>query len=135
MSARTSRGRPSAISSGRSRGPEQLVELARRGIWLSLDCFGLETAFYPLNPAVAMPNDGGRLALAEAVIAAGFGDRLLLAQDICQKHRLAASVATATTISCATWFRCWSRAAISPADVDGLVRENPAKFLGWEQAG
>ena len=66
------------------------MELGRRGVWLSLDCFGLETAFYPLAPAISMPNDGGRLSLAEAVLAAGLGDRLLLAQDICQKHRLAA---------------------------------------------
>ena len=26
-------------------GAEQLVDLGRRGVWLSLDCFGLETAF------------------------------------------------------------------------------------------
>ena len=51
----------------------ELVALARRGLWLSLDTFGLETAFYPLNPATVMPNDGGRIGLAEAVIEAGLG--------------------------------------------------------------
>ena len=29
---------------------------------MSLDCFGLETAFFPLNTGVFMPNDGGRVA-------------------------------------------------------------------------
>ena len=44
------------------------------------------------------------------------------------------SVATATTICCAMSFRCWSPRGHSPTDVDRLVRENPARFLGWEQA-
>jgi phosphotriesterase-related protein len=116
------------------RGPDQLVDLARRGIWLSLDCFGLETAFYPLNPAVAMPNDGGRLALAEAVIAAGFGDRLLLAQDICQKHRLAAFGGHGYDHLLRDVVPMLVARGHSPVDVDHLVRDNPARFLAWDQA-
>ena len=116
------------------RGPEQLVELARRGIWLSLDCFGLETAFYPLNPAVAMPNDGGRLALAEAVIAAGFGDRLLLAQDICQKHRLAAFGGHGYDHLLRDVVPMLVARGHPAAEVDRLVRDNPARFLGRDEA-
>jgi phosphotriesterase-related protein len=116
-------------------GPDQLVELARRGIWLSLDCFGLETAFYPLNPAIAMPNDGGRLALAEAVIAAGFSDQLLLAQDICQKHRLAAFGGHGYDHLVRDVVPMLVARGHSESDVDRLVRENPARFLGWDRAG
>jgi phosphotriesterase-related protein len=70
--------------------PEDAVELARTGVRPSIDCFGLETAYYPLAPQVRMPNDGGRLAFVEALADAGLADRVLIAQDICQKHRLAA---------------------------------------------
>lgn len=70
--------------------PEDAVDLARTGVRPSIDCFGLETAYYPLAPNVRMPNDGGRLAFVEAMLDAGLGDRVLIAQDICQKHRLAA---------------------------------------------
>ncbi|MFN8619279.1 MAG: aryldialkylphosphatase [Chloroflexota bacterium] len=70
--------------------PSDAVELARTGIRPSIDCFGLETAWYPLAPVVRMPNDGGRLAFVEALLDAGLGDRVLIAQDICQKHRLRA---------------------------------------------
>ena len=116
-------------------GAEQLVGLARRGIWMSLDCFGLETAFFPLNPAISMPNDGGRLALAEAVIAAGFGDRLLLAQDICQKHRLTAFGGHGYDHLLRDVVPMLVARGHAPSDADALVRRNPAAFLGWEGAG
>lgn len=117
------------------RGPEQLVDLARRGIWLSLDCFGLETSFYPLNPAVAMPNDGGRIALAEAVIAAGFGDRLLLAQDVCQKHRLAAFGGHGYDHLLRDVVPMLVARGHELAAVEGLVTDDPARFLAWAGAG
>jgi phosphotriesterase-related protein len=117
------------------RGPEQLVALARRGIWLSLDCFGLETAFYPLNPAVAMPNDGGRIALAEAVIAAGLGDRLLLAQDVCQKHRLAAFGGHGYDHLLRDVVPMLVARGHEPEAVEALVTDNPAGFLAWDGAG
>jgi phosphotriesterase-related protein len=68
--------------------PESAIELARTGVWLSFDIFGIETAFYPLEPRTRMLNDGSRLAFIEALTDAGFGDHVLIGQDICQKHRL-----------------------------------------------
>ena len=35
-----------------------------------------------------MPNDAGRIAWIRWLIAEGYGDRLLVAQDICFRHRL-----------------------------------------------
>ncbi len=116
-------------------GPDQLVALARRGIWMSLDCFGLETAFYALNTSVFMPNDGGRLALAEAVIAAGFGDHLLFAQDICQKHRLTAFGGHGYDHLLRDVVPMVVARGHTPEAADGLVRANPAAWLAWEGAG
>ena len=116
-------------------GPEQLVELGRRGVWLSLDCFGLETAFYPLAPAISMPNDGGRLTLAEAVLDAGLGDRLLLAQDVCQKHRLAAFGGHGYDHLIRDVVPMLVARGHDPAIVDGLLIDNPARFLSWHNAG
>ena len=64
------------------------IELARTGVWLSFDIFGIETAYYPLEPRSRMLNDGSRLTFIEALTDAGFGDHVLIGQDICQKHRL-----------------------------------------------
>lgn len=68
--------------------PDAAIELARTGVWLSFDIFGIETAYYPLLARTRMLNDGARLTFIEALFDAGFGDHVLIGQDICQKHRL-----------------------------------------------
>ena len=68
--------------------PDIAIELARTGVWLSFDIFGIETAYYPLSPRMRLLNDGSRLTFIEALTDAGFGDHVLIGQDICQKHRL-----------------------------------------------
>jgi len=65
-----------------------VIELARTGIWLEYDLFGLENSYYPYNPGFDMPNDGGRMAHVLALIEAGYGDRLLLSHDIAYKTSL-----------------------------------------------
>lgn len=65
-----------------------VIELARTGIWLEYDLFGLENSYYPYNPSFDMPNDGGRMAHVLALIEAGHGDRLLLSHDIAYKTSL-----------------------------------------------
>jgi phosphotriesterase-related protein len=115
--------------------PEEFVELGRRGVWLCLDCFGLETSFYPLNPAAVMPNDGARLVIAEAVIEAGLGDRLLFAQDICQKHRLAAFGGHGYDHLLRNVAPTLVARGHTPAAAEALVTVNPARFLAWAGAG
>lgn len=65
-----------------------VIELARTGIWLEYDLFGLENSYYPYNPSFDMPNDGGRMAHVLALIEAGYADRLLLSHDIAYKTSL-----------------------------------------------
>jgi phosphotriesterase-related protein len=65
-----------------------VVDLARTGIWLEYDLFGLENSYYPYNPSFDMPNDGGRMAHVLALIEAGHGDQLLLSHDIAYKTSL-----------------------------------------------
>ncbi len=67
-----------------------LLELARTGVALELDCFGLESSFYPFDPRMATLSDAQRLDLVRAVLDAGFLERVVLSHDICTKHRLAA---------------------------------------------
>ena len=112
--------------------PADAVALARSGVWPSIDCFGLETAYYPLEVRTRMPNDGGRLAIIEALLDAGFGDRTLVGQDVTQKHRL-------TTYGghgydhllrdLPTMLEASGRGAASEL----LLRDNPARFLAWSR--
>jgi phosphotriesterase-related protein len=65
-----------------------VIDLARTGIWLEYDLFGLENSYYPYHPAFDMPNDGGRMAHVLALIEAGHQDQLLLSHDIAYKTSL-----------------------------------------------
>ena len=68
----------------------ELVGLARAGIHVELDCFGLESSFFPPNPRMATLSDAQRLELVRGALDAGVGDHVLLAHDVCTKHRLSA---------------------------------------------
>jgi phosphotriesterase-related protein len=65
-----------------------VIDLARTGIWLEYDLFGLENSYYPYNPPFDMPNDGGRMAHVLALIAAGHRDQILMSHDIAYKTAL-----------------------------------------------
>ena len=65
-----------------------VIDLARTGIWIEYDLFGLENSYYPYNPSFDMPNDGGRMAHVLALIEAGHGDQILLSHDIAYKTSL-----------------------------------------------
>jgi phosphotriesterase-related protein len=68
-----------------------LCELGRWGVYLELDCFGLETSFYPVPGIVDIDvlSDAQRLDLVRGLIDGGFGAQVLLSHDVCSKHRLA----------------------------------------------
>ena len=65
------------------------MELARSGVYLEFDCFGLESSYYPFDPRMATLSDAQRLDQVRTLVDAGYGERILLSQDICTKHRLA----------------------------------------------
>lgn len=69
---------------------DELIAIARAGTYVELDCFGLESSYFPPNPRYATLSDAQRLEIVRGLIDAGVGERVLLAHDVCQKHRLAA---------------------------------------------
>ncbi|WP_212751869.1 phosphotriesterase family protein [Roseovarius arcticus] len=66
---------------------DQALALADTGCVLEWDFFGIESSYYPFSD-LDMPNDAGRLAKIAALVAAGYGDKVLMAHDICTKTRL-----------------------------------------------
>jgi phosphotriesterase-related protein len=65
-----------------------LLELAATGVYLEYDLFGLETSYYPYNPAFEMPNDGERMRQILFLIDRGHLPRILMSHDIAYKHCL-----------------------------------------------
>ena len=67
---------------------EELKKVAATGCYLEYDLFGHENSFYPLDPKTPMPNDFQRLTQIQKLIDLGHLNQILIAQDICSKHRL-----------------------------------------------
>jgi phosphotriesterase-related protein len=65
-----------------------LLELAATGVRLEYDLFGLETSYYPYNPAFDMPNDGERMRQILFLIERGHLAQILVSHDIAYKHCL-----------------------------------------------
>ncbi len=68
--------------------PALLLELAATGVYLEYDLFGLETSYYPYNPAFDMPNDGERMRQILFLIERGHLAQVLMSHDIAYKHCL-----------------------------------------------
>ncbi|HWP77013.1 MAG TPA: aryldialkylphosphatase [Methylomirabilota bacterium] len=65
-----------------------VLELAATGVRLEYDLFGLETSYYPYNPAFDMPNDGERMRQILFLIERGHLAQILMSHDIAYKHCL-----------------------------------------------
>ncbi|MCH7907453.1 MAG: hypothetical protein IIB26_08480 [Chloroflexi bacterium] len=67
---------------------DMILELAASGCVLEYDLFGSENSYYPWELPIDMPNDARRLRLLQMLVAEGFGDQIVISQDICFKHQL-----------------------------------------------
>lgn len=65
-----------------------LQRVAETGAFLNFDLFGHDSSFYPLAPYSYMPNDAQRMDQIEFLIERGHVNQILLAHDVCSKHRL-----------------------------------------------
>ncbi len=107
-----------------------LLELSASGVYLEFDCFGLEGSYYPFDPTKATLSDAQRLDLVRALLDAGLGDRIVLAQDICSKHRLAAYGGHGyghLVAEVVPWM--WQR-GFTRAETTAIFVDNPARLLG-----
>ena len=67
---------------------ETRKQIADAGCYLNWDLFGREESYYPSSSKIDMPNDATRMDDISAIISEGFGGKVLVAHDICSKHRL-----------------------------------------------
>ena len=67
---------------------ETLKSIAESGCYLEWDLFGSEQSFYPANTNIDMPGDARKMDDIAYVISLGYGDKIVVAHDICAKQRL-----------------------------------------------
>ena len=67
---------------------DTLRSIASSGCYMEWDLFGKEQSHYPLNTNIDMPSDAKRMDDIAWIASQGYGRKVLIAHDICAKHRL-----------------------------------------------
>jgi phosphotriesterase-related protein len=109
---------------------EDMLALAETGCYLEFDLFGYESSYYPLAP-IDMPNDAVRIEHLQALIAAGHRDQLLVAHDVCHKHRLRKYGGDGYSHLLENVVPMMRRKGMSDADIEALFVHNPARIMAF----
>ena len=108
-------------------GPE---DLARSGVMVEWDFFGIETSHYWMDGDVELPTDRDRLRLIRGLFDRGLGDRILISQDICTRTRLRRWGGHGYGHLLRNARRLMARMGFEPDEIAHLVRDNPLTLLG-----
>ena len=65
-----------------------LKQIAESGCYMEWDLFGWVGSYYAANPNIDMPSDDQRLERIAWISSEGYGRKVVVAHDICTKHRL-----------------------------------------------
>ena len=106
---------------------DTLMELASSGCYLEWDLFGNESSYYPLSD-ISMPSDAQRIDVIAKMVAEGYGERIVVAHDVCTKHRLVRYGGHGYGHIVENIVPRM-RQRLSAEEVDAIVVQNPARIL------
>lgn len=109
--------------------PETLRETAATGVYLEYDLFGHDSPYYPLAPETYMPGDHQRIEQIQRLIADGYLNRIVVAHDVCSKHRLKAYGGHGFDHLIARVAPWMQARGMSELEVHALLVSNPARML------
>ena len=110
---------------------DKILDLADSGCYLEYDLFGLESSHYPLSD-IDMPSDAQRIDILKKLLDAGHRDQLVVAQDICTKHRLVKYGGHGYAHIVENIAPRMRRRGYTDEDVDAILVDNPARVLTFE---
>ena len=113
---------------------DTLDKLAETGCFIEFDLFGSETTFYPFSP-IDMPNDGKRLDFFLHLREQSRLGQALMAQDICNKHRLTRYGGHGYAHILENVTPIMRRKGFSADEIDRIMVGNPARALAFTSPG
>ena len=113
---------------------DTLDKLAETGCFIEFDLFGSETTFYPFSP-IDMPNDGKRLDFFMHLRDEGRLGQILMAQDICNKHRLTKYGGHGYAHILENVKPIMRRKGFLAEEIDQILVGNPARALAFASPG
>jgi phosphotriesterase-related protein len=108
---------------------DTLLDLARSGCYLEYDLFGSECSYYSLADFFDMPNDAQRMDFLARLVAEGYGDKLVVAHDICHKHSLAKHGGHGYGHILENIVPRMRKRGFSEENIRSIVVDNPARVL------
>ena len=105
-----------------------LRRIAETGCYLEWDLFGNEGSHYPAAE-IDMPSDAQRLDFVRRITDAGYGDRIVIAQDIFTKHRLVTYGGHGYGHILRNLVPRMSRKGFTGAEIRAMTVDNPARIL------
>ena len=106
---------------------DTLMDLASSGCYLEWDLFGNESSYYPLSD-ISMPSDAQRIDVIAKMVAEGYGEHIVVAHDVCTKHRLVRYGGHGYGHIVENIVPRM-RQRLSAQEVDAIVVQNPARIL------
>lgn len=107
---------------------EQVRELLATGVNVEWDFFGIEQSHYWFGD-VELPTDLQRLAIIRALVADGFGTRILVSHDVCTCTRMTRWGGHGYGHLLRNGPALMRRAGLGETDIDQLLRLNPLRLL------
>lgn len=107
---------------------DDIVRLMDEGCVAEWDFFGIESSYYPFSD-IDLPNDGQRLNLIKTLVDCGYGDRILISQDICTKSRLVHYGGHGYAHLPVAVIAMMRRKGFSENDIGRITRETPHRLL------
>jgi phosphotriesterase-related protein len=107
---------------------DDVLALAKSGCYLEYDLFGWEVSYYSLGD-LDMPNDAQRLGFIQRLVAEGYRDRVVMAQDIFAKHRTVKYGGHGYAHILDNIVPRMREKGFSAEEIDAIIVANPARVL------
>ncbi len=116
------------------RDPAVLLAIVQSGAYAQFDHFSSfeDTSLRALTSASIVINDDQRLALAEYLVAEGYGDRMLFSHDICWLSHLTTRGGKGYSHVIESLVPKMKRRGWTAAQVNKVLVANPARLLAFE---
>lgn len=107
---------------------DRLKELLQKGVYIEWDFFGIENSNLWLND-IELPMDRDRIKLIKKMFKLGYGDKILISQDICSKTRLHNWGGHGYDHIFRNIIPLMKHYNLNHDEIDKLIRKNPVNLL------
>ena len=112
---------------------DTLKHIAEAGCYLEWDLFGNEASYYGANLSIDMPSDAKRMDDIAWISSQGYGRRVLIAHDICSKHRLVRYGGHGYSYILAHVVPRMLARGFAQEAIDDILVENPRRALAFSK--